>query len=65
MKFLIWLLVLFAAAVAVTLAAHNAGYVLLVYPPYRVEMSLTLFVFGSARCLRAGLSAGAPDLLRR
>lgn len=46
MKFLIWLLVLFAAAVAVTLAAHNSGYVLLVYPPYRIEMSLTMFVFG-------------------
>ena len=44
MKFLIWLLVLFAAAVAVTLASHNSGYVLLAYPPYRVEMSLTLFV---------------------
>ncbi len=47
MKSLIWLLVLFAAAVAVALASHNAGYVLLVYPPYRVEMSLTLFVFAS------------------
>ncbi len=46
MKFLVWLLVLFAAAVALTLAAHNSGYVLLVYPPYRIEMSLTLYVFG-------------------
>lgn len=44
MKSLIWLLALFAAAVAFTLAAHNPGYVQLVYPPYRVEMSLTLFV---------------------
>ena len=44
MKFLLWLLVLFAVAVAVTLAAHNNGYVLLVYPPYRIELSLTLFV---------------------
>lgn len=44
MKFLIWLLALFAAAVAVTLASHNPGYVQLVYPPYRIEMSLTLFV---------------------
>lgn len=44
MKFLIWLLTLFAAAVAVTLAAHNPGYVQLVYPPYRIELSLTLFV---------------------
>lgn len=46
MKSLVWLLVLFAAAVAVTLAAHNSGYVLLVYPPYRIEVSLTLFVCG-------------------
>ncbi len=44
MKFLVWLLAMFAAAVALTLAAHNPGYVQLVYPPYRVEISLTLFV---------------------
>lgn len=46
MKFLVWLLVLFASAVALTLAAHNPGYVQLVYPPYRIELSLTLFVLG-------------------
>ncbi len=44
MKFLIWFLALFAAAVALTLATHNPGYVQLVYPPYRIEMSLSLFV---------------------
>jgi HemY protein len=44
MKFVLWLLALFAVAVAMTLAAHNPGYVQLVYPPYKVEMSLTLFV---------------------
>ncbi len=44
MKFLLWLLGLFALAVALTLAAHNPGYMLLVYPPYRMEMSLSLFV---------------------
>jgi len=44
MKFLLWLLGLFVLAVALTLAAHNPGYVLLVYPPYRMEMSLSLFV---------------------
>lgn len=48
MKFLIWLLALFAAAVALTLASHNPGYVQLVYPPYRMEMSLTLFVLALA-----------------
>lgn len=46
MKFLLWLLGLFALAVALTLAAHNPGYVLLVYPPYRLEMSLSLFIVG-------------------
>lgn len=46
MKFLVWLLVLFAAAVVLGMAAHNPGYVLMVYPPYRMEMSLTLFVLG-------------------
>jgi HemY protein len=47
MKFLVWLLALFAAAVALTMAAHNPGYVLIVYPPYRMEMSLTLFAVGA------------------
>jgi HemY protein len=44
MKFLFWLLALFTAAVALALTAKNPGYVLLVYPPYRIELSLTLFV---------------------
>lgn len=44
MKYLFWLLLLFAAAVALTTAAHNPAYVLLVYPPYRIELSLTLFI---------------------
>lgn len=44
MKFLLWLLGLFALAVAVTLAAHNPGYVVIFYPPYKIPMSLTLFV---------------------
>ncbi len=44
MKFLVWLLGLFSLAVALKLAAHNPGYVLLVYPPYRIEISLTLFL---------------------
>lgn len=46
MKFLFWLLAIFAAAVALALTAKNPGYVLLVYPPYRIELSLTLFVLG-------------------
>ena len=43
MNFLLWLLGLFALAVALIMAAHNPGFLLLVYPPYRIEMSLTLF----------------------
>lgn len=46
MKFLFWLLTLFAGAVAVVIFAKNPGYVLLVYPPYRIELSLSLFVLG-------------------
>ena len=43
MRGLLWLLVLFALAVGVALALHyNDGYVLLVWPPYRAEISLTL-----------------------
>ncbi len=45
MRWLLWIVGLFAAAVAVMLAARNPGYVQLVYPPYRMELSLTLFVF--------------------
>ena len=45
MKYLIWILGLFAAAVALTTAAlHNSAYVLFVYPPYRVELSFVLFI---------------------
>lgn len=46
MKSLFWLLTLFAGAVAVVIFAKNPGYVLLVYPPYRIELSLSLFVLG-------------------
>ncbi len=43
MKYLITLLVIFAAAVALGTVLQNTAYVLLVYPPYRIEMSLKLF----------------------
>jgi HemY protein len=44
-KGLFWVLALFGLAVAVALGAHvNDGYVLLVFPPYRAEVSLNLFV---------------------
>lgn len=45
MKYLLWILGLFAAAVVIAMAAtHNTAYVLLVYPPYRIELSLMLFI---------------------
>lgn len=54
MRAALWVLALFALAVAVTLVARvDQGYVIIVYPPWRVEMSfmlalslmLALFVF--------------------
>jgi len=45
MRGLIWLAVLFAIAVALATLGHfDAGQVLLVYPPYRVDVSLNLFI---------------------
>lgn len=45
MKGLFWILALFALAVAVALGAgFNDGYVLLVVPPYRAEISLNLML---------------------
>jgi HemY protein len=45
MRFLFWFLVLAVAAVVVALAVKlNAGYAMLVAPPYRVELSLNLFL---------------------
>ena len=45
MKGLLWVLALFALAVGVSLAARfSEGYLLLVLPPYRVEMSLNLAI---------------------
>lgn len=45
MRTLIWIVLLFALAVGFTLAGkYDPGYAVLVYPPYRVELSLTLMV---------------------
>ncbi|MQY51477.1 heme biosynthesis HemY N-terminal domain-containing protein [Rhodocyclus gracilis] len=45
MRALFWLLALFALAVGASVAAHfNDGYVLLVFPPYRAEISLNLAI---------------------
>jgi HemY protein len=44
MRSLFWLLAVFAAAVAlVILGRIDAGYVLFIYPPYRVELSMLFF----------------------
>jgi HemY protein len=44
MKSLLWLIAVFAAAVAlVMLGRIEAGYVLFIYPPYRVEVSMLFF----------------------
>ena len=45
MRALLWLLALFALAVGVSLAfGYNEGYVLLVLPPWRIELSLNFFI---------------------
>ena len=43
MKYVLWFVGLFAAAVAFAIASHSSAYVQFVYPPYRVEMSFTAF----------------------
>ncbi|MBI5438289.1 MAG: heme biosynthesis protein HemY [Nitrosomonadales bacterium] len=54
MKYLLWILLLFAAAAALTVVSHNPAYVLLVYPPYRIELSFTLFVVLSTLAFISG-----------
>lgn len=45
MRALIWILLIFGLAVGFTLAGKfDPGYAVLVYPPYRIELSLTLLV---------------------
>ena len=45
MRWVFWILALFTVAVAAALGARvNDGYVLLVLPPHRIEVSLNLFV---------------------
>lgn len=62
MKYLLWLLALFAAAVTlVILGRIDAGYVMFVYPPYRVELSMLFFAVVAA--LTFALAYGALRLL--
>jgi HemY protein len=55
MRSLFWLLAVFAAAVAlVILARIDTGYVLFVYPPWRVELSMLLFALAAVVAFAAG-----------
>ena len=45
MKGLLWLLAAFALAAGISVGLHeNEGYLLFVYAPWRIELSLNLFV---------------------
>jgi len=45
MRSLLWLIAVFAAAVALVLLARvDSGYVFFIYPPWRVEMSMVMFI---------------------
>ena len=73
MKSLVWLLLLFVLAVALAVAAGYPGYVLLAVPPYRVELSFTLFVLALVAAFVLGYSLlrgivrtlQLPDYVRR
>src|SRR5258706_3061529 len=55
MRWVFWILSLFALAVAVALALRfNDGYALLVWPPYRVELSLNFFALMLGAAFVAG-----------
>lgn len=66
MRSLFWVLALFALAVGVSLAMRvNEGYVLLVLPPYRTELSLNLailLILGAFAALYAFLRAASLTL---
>lgn len=58
MKTLIWVVAIAALAVGITLVArYNTGYVLVVLPPYRVELSLNLMIAITAAAFTAGYVA--------
>ena len=55
MKSLLWLLAVFAAAVAlVLLGRFDSGYALFIYPPYRVELSMLAFGIAALVAFAAG-----------
>ena len=55
MRGLFWLIAVFATAVAVALAGRlGEGYVLFVYPPWRVEVAMLLFVLAALAAFGIG-----------
>ena len=73
MKLVLWLTALFAVAVGVSLfAGISQGYAILVFPPYRVELSLNLMVVLTIATLLAlylilrafGVALALPDRVR-
>jgi HemY protein len=57
-RWLFWLVAVFAAAVALALAGRlGEGYVLFVYPPWRVEVAMLLFVLAALAAFAAGYAA--------
>ena len=55
MRWVFWILGLFALAVALALALRmNVGTVLVLAPPYRIELSLNLFALGFVAALGLG-----------
>ncbi|WP_297573026.1 heme biosynthesis HemY N-terminal domain-containing protein [uncultured Deefgea sp.] len=74
MRFLIWFIGLFSLAVGLTLFAQvNSGYALIFLPPWRLEISLNIFILlliGSVIVLYLGLRmlaelGGLPERVRR
>ncbi|HEY9446128.1 MAG TPA: heme biosynthesis HemY N-terminal domain-containing protein, partial [Burkholderiales bacterium] len=74
MRVLFWVLAMFALAAGLVVAArYNAGYALLVFPPYRIELSLNLLallVLGSAALAYIAIriiavTLGLPSRVRR
>src|SRR5262245_44340427 len=73
MRMLFWLIAVFAAAVAIALAGRiDDSYVVIVYPPWRVETRLLLAVLvlvavfgvGYVTVRLAGHALGLPALVR-
>jgi HemY protein len=73
MRYLLWVIGLFAAAVALVTTTRNPAYVQLVYPPYRIEVSFTLFILLSLLAFVTGYALvrtthsvlGLPAQVRR